>query len=128
MNIELEKLNKRLDRQEKRFDNDYDEGVNYELFELAEDIIKTQSTIIKNLEEHHEKIINNMKAKMYDDMKEIEELKEKYNRLYKTVDDMFLLICNQWEDGMDIELFVNDLRKVIYGEEIEEYKGDGIDE
>ncbi len=39
-----------------------------------------------------------------------------FNNLYSTADKMFYDICNQWEDGADIEDFVGELRELMYDE------------
>lgn len=58
-----------------------------------------------------------------DCLREIERLEEASNiavkafeNLYNQVDNLFIDIGNQWENGMDIEVFVSDLRKLMYGE------------
>lgn len=56
----------------------------------------------------------------------IDELEEKkrvnkialkaFTNLYNTVDRMLYDICNQWEDGADIEDFIGELRELMYDE------------
>lgn len=47
----------------------------------------------------------------------LDDTHKRYRELYNAVDNMFYDICNQWEDGMDIEELVGDLRKVMYDKE-----------
>lgn len=53
---------------------------------------------------------------------EIRSILKKYKVLYEAVDNMFYDIANQWENWMDIEVLVGDLRNVMYGKPKEEVK------
>lgn len=50
----------------------------------------------------------------YEDIEGLEFTIKEAGQLFLAVDKLFYDICNQWEDGMDIEEFVGKLRKTIY--------------
>lgn len=50
----------------------------------------------------------------YEDIEGIEFTLEDAGKLYIAIDNMFYAISNLWEDGMSIELFVKDLRRLMY--------------
>lgn len=51
----------------------------------------------------------------YEDIEGIEFTLEEAGRLFIAVDDMLYDISNQWEDGMNIEDFIKEVRDVMVG-------------
>lgn len=52
----------------------------------------------------------------YESIEGIEFTLEDAGKLFIAVDEMFMNIYNQWENGMNIEEFVRDLRNLMYGD------------